>query len=87
MKIKTELLSAGSNHFEFDNLFSGRVPNRLTIGTVENHAIYGRYKHNPFHFKHNHQESLIITVDNETMLRLDFHFTHGHYEEAPDTLM
>ena len=87
LKIKTELLSAGSNHLEFDNLFYGRVPNRLTIGTVENRAIYGRYKQNPFHFKNNHLESLVITVDNETMLRLDFDFTHGHYEEAYDTLM
>ena len=85
--MKTEQLSAGSNHFEFDNLFFGRVPNCLTIGTVENRAIYGRYKQNPFHFKHNHLESLVITVDNETMLRLDFDFTHGHYEEAYDTLM
>ena len=44
VKIKTELLSAGSNHFEFDNLFFRRVPNRLTIGTVKNHAIYGQTK-------------------------------------------
>ena len=72
---------------EFDNLFFGRVPNCLTIGTVENHAIYGWYKQNPFHFKHNHLESLVITADSETMLRLDFDFTHGHYEEAYETLM
>ena len=42
---------------------------------------------NKIHFKHNHLESLVITVDNETMLRLYFDFTHGHHEEAYDTLM
>ena len=87
IKIKMELMSAGSNHFEFENLFFGRVPNHLTIGTVENRAIYGQYEQNLFHFKHNHLESLVITVDSETMLQLDFDFVHGHYEEAYDTLI
>ena len=87
MKIKTELMSAGSNHFEFDNLFFGRIPNRLMIGTVENRAIYGQYKQKPFHFKHNHLESLVTAVASETTLRLDFDFTHGHYEKPYNTLM
>ena len=68
VKTKTELMSAGSSHFEFDNLFFRRLPNCLTIGTVENRAIHEQYKQNPFNFKHNHLESLVITTDSETML-------------------
>ena len=49
--------------------------------------MYGVFKENPFHFKHNGLESLIITIGNETVIRLDFDFANGQYVEAYDTLM
>ena len=87
VKMKSELLNSGSSNFEFDNVFFGHVPNRLTLCTVENRSMYGVFKENPFHFKHNGLESLIITVGNETLIRLDFDFANGQYVEAYDTLM
>ena len=54
---------------------------------VENRSMYGVFKENPFHFKHNGLESLIITIGNETLIRLDFDFVNGQYVEAYDTLM
>ena len=85
--MKSELLISGSSNFEFDNVFFGHVLNRLTLCTVENRSMYGVYKENPFHFKHNGLESVIITIGNETLIRLDFDFANGQYMEAYDTLM
>ena len=85
--VKSELLNSGSSNFEFDNVFCGHVPNLLTLCTVENRSMYGVFKENPFHFKHNGLESLIITIGNETLIRLHFDFANGQYVEAYDTLM
>ena len=87
VKMKSELLNSGSSNFEFDNVFFGHVPNRLTLCMVENRSMYGMFKENPFHFKHSGLESLIITVSNETLISLDFDFVNGQYVEAYDTLM
>ena len=35
VKMKSELLNSGSSNFEFDNVFFGHVPNRLTLCAVE----------------------------------------------------
>ena len=85
--MKSELLNLGSSNFEFDNILFGHVPNRLTLCTVENGSMYGLFKENPFHFKHNGLESLIINVGSETLICLDFDFANGQYVEAYDTLM
>ena len=55
--------------------------------TVENRSMYGVFKENPFHFKHNNLESLTVSVDSDTLIRLDFDFDNGNYFEAYDTLM
>ena len=87
VKMKSELLNSGSSNFEFDNMFFGHVPHHLTLCTVENRSMYGVFKENPFHFKHNGLESPIITIGNETFICLDFDFANGQYMEAYDTLM
>ena len=87
VKMKSQLLNSVSSNFEFDNVFFGHVPNRLTLCTVENRSMYGVFKENPFHLKHSGLESLIFTAGNETLIRLDFDFVNGQYVEAYDTLM
>ena len=87
VKMKSELLTSGSSNFEFDNQFFGHIPNCLTMCTVENRAMYGVFKENPFHFKHNNLETLTVSVDSDTLSRLDFDFDNGNYVEAYDTLM
>ena len=87
VKMKSELLTSGSSNFEFDNQFFGHIPKRLTMCTVENRSMYGVFKENLFHFKHNNLESLIVSVDSDTLTRLDFDFNNGNYIEAYDTLM
>ena len=87
VKMKSELLTSGSSNFEFDNPFFGHIPNRLTMCTVENRSMYGVFKENQFHFKHNNLETLTVYVDSETLIRLDFDFDNGNYVEAYDTLM
>ena len=85
--MKSELLNSGFRNFEFDNVFFGHVPNCLTLCIVENRSMHRAFKENPFHFKHNGLESLIITLGNETLIRLDFDYADGQYVEAYDTLM
>ena len=85
--MKSELLTSGSSNFEFDNQFFGHIPNRLTMCTVENRSMYGVFKENLFHFKHNNLESLTVSVDSDALIRLDFDFDNGNYVEAFDTLM
>ena len=87
VKMKSELLTFGSSNFEFDNQFFGHIPNRLTMCTVENRSMYGVFKENPFHFKHNNLDSLTVSVDSDTLIRLDFDFDYGNYVEAYDTHM
>ena len=55
--------------------------------TVENRSMYGVFKENPFHFKHNNLESLTVSVGSDTLIRLDFDFDNGNDVEAYDTLM
>ena len=83
--MKSELLTSGSSNFEFDNQFFGHIPNRLTMCTVENRSTYGVFKENPFHFKHNNLETLTVSVDSDTLIRLDFDLDNGSYVEI--TLM
>ena len=85
--MKSELLTSGSSNFEFDNQFFGHISNRFTMCTVENHSMYGVFKENPFHFKHNNLETLTVSVDSDTLIRLDLNFDNGNYVEAYDTLM
>ena len=85
--MKSELLTSGSSNFEFGNQFFGHIPNRLTMCTVENRSMYGVFRENPFHFKHNNLESPTVSVDSDTLIRLDIDFDNGNYIEAYDTLM
>ena len=62
VKMKSDLLTSGSSNFEFDNQFFGHIPNRLTMCTVENRSMYGVFKENSFHFKHNNLETLTVSV-------------------------
>ena len=87
MKIKSDLLSSGSSNFEFNNQCFGHIPNRLTMFTVENRSMYGVFRENQFHFKHNNLESLTGSVDSDILMQLDFDFDNGNYVEAYDTLM
>ena len=86
VKMKSELLTSGSSNFEFDNQFFGHIPNRLTMCTVENRSMYGVFKENPSHFKHNNLESLTVSVDSDTLIRLDFNLTM-EITSKPTTLL
>ena len=85
--MKFDILTSRSSIFEFDNQFSGHIPNRLTMCTVENHSMYGVFKANPFHFKHNNLETLTVSVDSDTLIRLVFELDNGNYVEVYNTLM
>ena len=85
--MKSELFTSGSSNYKFDNQFFRHIPNCLTMCTVENRSMFGVFKENPFHFKHNNLESLAVSVDSDTLIRLDFDFDNGNYVEAYDTFV
>ena len=72
--MKSESLTSGSSNFESDNQFFGHIPNRLTMCAVENWSVF---EENPFHFKHNNLETLTVSVNSDTLIRLDFDFDNG----------
>ena len=51
----------------------------MTRCTVENRSMYGVFKENPFHFKHNNRESLTVSVDSDTLIDTLMHST-GQYK-------
>ena len=85
-KLALQLLTSGSSNFEFDNQFFGHIPNRLTMCTVENRAMYGVFRENPFHFKHNNLETLTVSVDSDTLILLTLILTM-EITSKPTTLL
>ena len=58
-----------------DNVFNGKIPNRLFFAIVDNSAYNGSTEGNPFNFKHGTASAIQVTVDNQEVtppLRLDY---------------
>ena len=73
---KTYSISTGSFSFMQDNVFLGPMPKRIVIGLLENAALNGDYKLNPFLFHHHNVSFLSVYVDGQPIpskpLELDF---------------
>ena len=54
--------------------------------TVENRAMYGVFRENPFHFKHNNLETLTVSVDSDTLIHLTLILTM-EITSKPTTLL
>jgi hypothetical protein len=82
--LKTLAIPANIQTIEFPNVYNGQIPERLVFFIVEDGALVGNYKKNPFHFKHHHINNLVIYLNGETIpgrpLRPDF--TNGLYGEC-----
>jgi hypothetical protein len=65
--IKTETLTLGSSSFIKDDLFEGKIPNRLVIGLVDNTAYAGNYSKNPLCFQHYHMNYLNVSVNGDPL--------------------
>ena len=67
-----------------ENLFLGQLPKRIIVGCVDDDAFNGRLTKNPFHFKHNKINFLVMYLDGKQIpsdpLKPDF--TRGNYVRA-----
>eukprot|EP00794_Sanderia_malayensis_P017206 gene17206-biopygen14808 len=71
----TYLIPSSTTSWVQDNVFNGKIPNRLFFGIVDNSAYNGMPEQNPFNFEHNNVSAIQVTVDNQEItppLRLNF---------------
>ena len=52
VEVKTFSIPQGNQSFTRERMFLGQTPKRIVIGCVENTAINGDFKKNPYNFKH-----------------------------------
>jgi hypothetical protein len=69
-------IESGSSQFMRDNLFLGRVPERIVIGMVETDAYHGRPTKNPYNFQHFGLTEICLYKDGvpypRPMIKMDF---------------
>ena len=65
--IKIHTISAGTMSKNLDNVFRGRIPERIVVGIVDNDAFNGAYKKNPFNFQNYKLTSCGLIKNNEPL--------------------
>ena len=82
------LIPAATTNWIQDNVFNGKVPNRLFFAIVDNSAFNGFQEENPFNFVHGTVSGVQVTVNNQEVtppLRLDY--DDNDYFDAYNRLM
>ena len=51
VSMKTQNIPSGGTSYTFDNLFKGKLPDRIALAMVADAAATGSYSANPFNFK------------------------------------
>ena len=62
---KSFTISAGNWDFSQENVFSGRLPSRLTVAFIDNNAFNGAFDKNPFNFKNYYLTQIKIFIDGQ----------------------
>ena len=65
VEMKTFAVSTGTMTTTKENLFLGQLPKRIIIGCVDNNAFNGTLTRNPFNFKHNKINFLVMYLDGK----------------------
>ena len=63
--LKSFSVAKGSLNFMTDNIYYGKVPDKLVIRMVSKAGYSGEYDKNPFDFKHMNLNYLEVTVDGQ----------------------
>lgn len=64
VEIKTVTIPADTQSKGLDNLFLGQLPKRCIIGMIDDKALNGTLKLNPFEFKHFNYNYLALYIDS-----------------------
>ena len=65
VEMKTFVVPRGTMTSTKENLFLGQLPKRIIIGCVDNDAFNGSVTKNPFNFKHNKINFLVMYLDGK----------------------
>ena len=65
IEMKTITIAGGHQTVQRDNVFSGKLPKRITLGFVSEAAMAGSYILNPFNFQHFGLNYLALNVNGE----------------------
>ena len=87
-EIKITSIAQGQYSFHADNIFQGRVPDKIIIGTVPSVSCNGDYNTNPFNLKHYDCSYLGFFVDGQSVLSqpLQPKFEGNHFTDCYQTL-
>ena len=87
-EIKTTSIAQGQYSFHADDIFQGRVPNKIIIGTVPSVSCNGDYNTNPFNLKHYDCSYLGFFVDGQSVPSqpLQPNFEVNHFTDCYQTL-
>ena len=65
VEMKTFVVPRGTMTSTKENLFLGQLPKRIIVGCVDNDAFNGSMGTNPFNFKHNKINFLVMYLDGK----------------------
>ena len=86
--VKTFAVPKGQYNVNLDDIFQGKIPNRLVLGMVSADAYAGDLTKNPFYFKHYNFDFVCLYANGQSVpaKSLQDRFSSNTYTEAYQTL-
>lgn len=83
-EVKSFTVASGSTSVCLDNIFTGILPEKVSIALVNNQAYTGSVAKNPFYFHHMALSSINLTVNNRSAMGrvVEMDFTNNRYAAA-----
>ena len=87
-EVKTFAVSKGQYNVNLDDIYQGKIPNRLILGMVSADAYSGDLTKNPFNFKHYKFDFMCVYANGQSVpsKALQPKFSSGNFVEAFQTL-
>ena len=70
ISLKTHMVPNGVLSYNIDNLYKGKLPDRIVLAMVTNQAITGHYQSNPFNFQNFGLNFLVLKVNSQMVPRI-----------------
>ena len=87
-EVKTFAVGKGQYNVNLDDIYQGKIPNRLILGMVSAEAYAGDLTKNPFNFKHYNFDFMCLYVNGQSVpsKALQPKFSSNNYIEAYQSL-
>ena len=70
--MKTQHIPQGVTNFSIDNIFKGKLPDRVALAMVSDAAMTGSYNSNPFNFEHFGVNYMSLLVNSQHVPRIPY---------------